>query len=40
MGVNSVESDIGLSDDVPNQEFLNLIGQVLAFELPPTDWSP
>ena len=26
MGVNSVESDIGLSDDVPNREFLNLIG--------------
>ena len=29
MGVNSVESDIGLLDDVPNQESLNLIGQVL-----------
>ena len=29
MGVNSVESDIELSDDVPNREFLNLIGQVL-----------
>ena len=29
MGVNSVESDIGLSDDVPNWKFLNLIGQVL-----------
>ena len=29
MGVNSVESDIGLLDDGANQEFLNLIGQVL-----------
>ena len=33
MGVNSVESDIGLSD-VPNREFLNLIGQVLCPQPP------